>query len=116
MNINVVISVFGSQRCHSITLWNTPGSIPGSSHHDNPASSALSPHPNGTVRTKGGADLVPEPSVQEVEHGMLGATDVQVHWHPVLLRSLVHQRAAVAGIDEPQVVPAATRPLQREPI
>lgn len=60
-----------------------------------------------------GARLVPEARVEEVEHGVLGPAHVKVHRHPVLLRRLVHQRAAVAGVDEAQIVPAAARPLRQ---
>lgn len=55
---------------------------------------------------------MPETGVQQVQHRVLGAAHVQVHRHPVLLGLRVHQGAAVAGVDVPQVVPAAARPLR----
>ena len=56
--------------------------------------------------------LVPEPRIKEMQHGVFGAADVQVHRHPVALQFRVHQAARIAGIDEAQVVPARARPLR----
>ena len=55
--------------------------------------------------------LVPESSVQEVQHRVLRAAHVEVHGHPVLLQAAVHHRVLVLGVDETEVVPARPGPL-----
>ena len=56
--------------------------------------------------------LVPEPRVEEMQHGVFGAADIQIHRHPVTLQLRIHQAARIVGIDEAQVVPARARPLR----
>ena len=57
--------------------------------------------------------LVPEPRIQQVQHRMLGAADVQVDRQPFLLHLLrIDSSLVVVRIDEAQVVPAASRPLR----
>ena len=56
--------------------------------------------------------LVPEARVQQVEHRVLRAADVQVDVHPVALGLARERRRVVARVGEAQVVPAAPRPLR----
>ena len=56
--------------------------------------------------------FVPEAAVEQVEYGVLGAPDVQVHRHPVAFGLGRPGRLLVGGIDESQVVPAAPGPLR----
>mmetsp|Transcript_11103 Transcript_11103/g.46655 ORF Transcript_11103/g.46655 Transcript_11103/m.46655 type:complete len:564 (-) Transcript_11103:702-2393(-) len=77
---------------------------------------ALTHKPPEGLHRAHGADvvqhLVPEARVQQVQHGVLGAAHVQVHGHPILLQAPVHHRVLVLRVDEPQVVPARSRPLR----
>ncbi len=50
--------------------------------------------------------LVPEARVEQVEHRVLGAADVEIDGHPVLLELRVDQYIVVYGIDEAQKIPA----------
>ena len=65
--------------------------------------------------------LVPEAGVQQVQHRVLGAADVQVdaaavalplRAHPVALVLGVDERLVVGGIEVAQLVPARPRPLR----
>ena len=66
--------------------------------------------------------LVPEAGVQQVQHGVLDAADVQVDAavgravasHPVLLRSRVGDDIIAERIDVAQVVPARPGPLRHD--
>ena len=68
--------------------------------------------------------LVPEAGVEQVQHGVLDAADVQIHTTRIVFTVLVWARAgpvalvfdiaeglAIAGIDIAQLVPGRTRPL-----
>ena len=62
--------------------------------------------------------LVPKAGIEEVKHGMLGATDVEIDAtrlaigpHPVLLGLLADEALVIAGIAEAEVVPAGACPL-----
>mmetsp|Transcript_10010 Transcript_10010/g.33365 ORF Transcript_10010/g.33365 Transcript_10010/m.33365 type:complete len:313 (-) Transcript_10010:1839-2777(-) len=57
-------------------------------------------------------DLVPEPGVQQMKHGMLGPSEVQVNRHPVLLQGRVDGSTRVLRIEEAEVVPAGAGPLR----
>ncbi len=65
-------------------------------------------------------DLVPEAGVQQVQHGVLDATDIQVDTagvafvlgaHPVLLDLGIDEGIGVGRIEVAQLVPARPRPL-----
>mmetsp|Transcript_41348 Transcript_41348/g.109688 ORF Transcript_41348/g.109688 Transcript_41348/m.109688 type:complete len:644 (+) Transcript_41348:689-2620(+) len=56
--------------------------------------------------------LVPEARVEEVEDGVLCATDVQVDRQPRLLGFGRDERVAIVWVGEAQVVPARARPLR----
>ena len=56
--------------------------------------------------------LVPEPSVQQVQHRVLGTADVQVDGHPLLFKFRIDEDGVVFRIDEAQVVPARSSPLR----
>ena len=65
--------------------------------------------------------LVPEPGVQQVQHGVLDAADIQVHTagfllirgaHPVLFVLWVAERVLVRGIHIAELVPGTSRPLR----
>ena len=56
--------------------------------------------------------LVPESRVKQVQHRVLGAADVEVHRHPVVLFVLGDEGAAVVRVNVAQIVPAATGPLR----
>eukprot|EP00982_Pelagococcus_subviridis_P002036 15753-Pelagococcus_subviridis.AAC.1 len=47
-----------------------------------------------------------------MQHRVLGASDVEVDGHPVLLQVAVDHRVLVLGVDEAEVVPARARPLR----
>jgi len=51
-------------------------------------------------------NLVPEPCVEQVEHGVLRAAHVQVDRHPVLLGLRADQLLRVGRVHVPEVVPA----------
>jgi len=64
-------------------------------------------------------NLVPEARIEQVEHGVLGAADVEVdpasfaaRAHPVLLGFPADEAVVVPGIAEAEVVPAGSRPLR----
>ncbi len=54
---------------------------------------------------------MPEAGVQQVQHGMLGAADIQVNGHPALFRVRGDKGPVVRGIQIPQVIPARPGPL-----
>ncbi len=56
--------------------------------------------------------LVPEARIQEMQHGMLGAADVEIDWHPSLFDRRIDRRAIVFRIEKSQIVPARTGPLR----
>ena len=56
--------------------------------------------------------LVPEARVEQVEHGVLRAADIQIDRHPVALLGRIDQCLVVRGVEEAQVVPARPRPLR----
>ena len=56
--------------------------------------------------------LVPEPRVEQVQHRVLRAADVEIDRHPVFLLVLRDERAVVLRIDVAQVVPARAGPLR----
>ena len=57
--------------------------------------------------------LVPEARVEQVQHGVLDAADVEVDRHPVALRlRRTTARRVVVRVEEAQVVPARARPLR----
>ena len=61
---------------------------------------------------------MPEPRIQEMQHRMLAAADVEIDSarfasaHPILLWLLAHEPFVVLRIAEPQVVPARAGPLR----
>ena len=55
--------------------------------------------------------LVPEACVEQMQHGVLSSTHIQVDRHPVALRLRGPGGLGVPRIAEPQVVPAAPGPL-----
>ena len=56
--------------------------------------------------------LVPEPAVEQVQHGVLGPADVKIHGQPVSLLFRVPRQLVVVGVDVPQIVPARAGPLR----
>ena len=56
-------------------------------------------------------NLVPEARVEQVQNRVLGAPDVQVHGHPVVVGLLGEDLVVVAGVEVAEVVPARARPL-----
>ena len=56
--------------------------------------------------------LVPEARVEQVQHRVLDAADVEVDRHPVALGRLRPRLALVVRIEEAQVVPARAGPLR----
>ena len=65
--------------------------------------------------------LVPEARVQQVQHGVLNSTHIQVHaagvavmlWsHPILLNVFINERFGVGWVEVAQFVPARTCPLR----
>ena len=56
--------------------------------------------------------LVPEPAVEQVEHGVLRAAHVEVDRHPGLLDLGVEEAVGVAGVEKAEVIPARPRPLR----
>ena len=67
--------------------------------------------------------LVPEAGVQQVEHGVLDAADVEVDTarmarslrpHPVLLDRCVDEPVLVGGVEVAQLVPARPGPLRHD--
>ena len=64
-------------------------------------------------------DLVPEPGVEEMQYGVLGAADIQVDaaWlgiarHPVFVGLFADKALGICGIAETQVIPAGAGPLR----
>ncbi len=55
--------------------------------------------------------LVPEPAVEQMKHGMLGAADIEVDRHPVAFELGIDEPLGVLGVDVAQVVPARAGPL-----
>ena len=55
---------------------------------------------------------MPEPAVEQVQYGVLGAADVQVHRHPVFLFLGVPGGLVVLGIEIAEVIPARSGPLR----
>ena len=55
--------------------------------------------------------LVPEPGIEQVEHRVFGAADVEIDGHEALLLLRIAEGSVVVGIDEAQEVPARSRPL-----
>ena len=58
-------------------------------------------------------NLVPEAGVEEMEHGVLGAADIEVHAagfrttrHPILISLLADEALGICGIAETQIIPA----------
>ena len=56
-------------------------------------------------------DLVPEPRVQQVQHGVFGPADIKIDRHPRPLLFRIDQRRVVVGVDVAEVVPAGPGPL-----
>ena len=56
--------------------------------------------------------LVPKPGIEQVQHGMLDAADVQVHRHPVGFLLRIGKALVIVRINETQVVPARASPLR----
>ena len=56
-------------------------------------------------------EAVPEACVQQVEHGMLGAADIEVRAAPVFEVGLGGESLSVLGVDVAQVIPAGASPL-----
>ena len=56
--------------------------------------------------------LVPEPRVEQVQHGVLRAAHVQIDRHPGPFFRGIDKARVVPRIDEPQVVPAGAGPLR----
>ncbi len=55
---------------------------------------------------------MPEPRVQQVQHRVLGAADVQIDRHPALLLRRVPGPLRVPRVEVAKVVPATARPLR----
>ncbi len=55
--------------------------------------------------------LVPEPRIQQVQHGVLGTADIQIHRQPLSGEFRINKRVVILGIDKPHVVPARPGPL-----
>jgi hypothetical protein len=51
-------------------------------------------------------DFVPEARIEEVQDGMFGSADVEVHRHPGFFLRRIDERGAVLRVDEAQIVPA----------
>ena len=68
------------------------------------------------LRRRHGADVeehqMPEARVEEVQHGVLGAADVEVDRQPLLQQLRVAERLVVRRIDVAEVIPAAAGPLR----
>ena len=90
-------------RLHAIHI-NRKASTPGKTASEQ----STAGEPGQSVRA---AYLMPEPSIQQVQHSMLSATNIEVHRHPVLLRLRIQHALRVVGVNEAQVVPAGARPL-----
>ena len=56
-------------------------------------------------------DLMPKSGVQEMQHGMLAPTDVEVDRHPILFFHRVDYLTIVFRIEKPQIVPTGSGPL-----
>ena len=59
-------------------------------------------------------NFVPEAGIEEVEHGMFGSTDIEIHptaLHPVLFGNWTPWGGGVGGIAKTKVVPAGASPL-----
>ena len=56
-------------------------------------------------------DFVPESAVEQVQYRVLGAANVKVNRHPVLLFFRVPGLIGVPGVQIPQIVPARPGPL-----
>jgi hypothetical protein len=56
--------------------------------------------------------LVPEAGVEQVEHGVLGAADVEIGHAPIFQRLGAGEGARVLRVEETQVIPARAGPLR----
>ena len=55
---------------------------------------------------------MPESRIQQMQHGVFAAADVEVDWHPIPLQIRIDQSSAIFRVDESQIVPAAAGPLR----
>ena len=56
--------------------------------------------------------LVPEPAVEQVEHGVLRAAHIEIDRHPGLLDLGIKKTIRVVGIEKAEVIPAGAGPLR----
>src|SRR5512138_1567795 len=56
--------------------------------------------------------LVPESSVEQMEHRVLAAADVEIDGHPIVVGLLTDDLPVIVRIQVPEVVPTRPRPLR----
>ena len=56
--------------------------------------------------------LVPKSRIQKMKHSVLGATNVKINGHPLLVNLLTECFVSVLGVQETEIIPTASSPLR----